>query len=365
MHSRFNNLARLVSQFLTGVGLGCVNFRTKEVGRGERWAQRDGIRHALVRSMAEPLLNHLFHVSISGDKYDQGFSFAAVSASQISEEIEIVDGKRRARGASGVDRLRLEYPVGSPAMKNFNTWFKNICNSRREIAKRTIDIELNREDGSKSGFIRLRNAWPCKVGLSTISQMGQSKAPLEYVELAYEGIDRSPEEREAKFGDKTPPRPKGPPPADNVLAGVASQKTHEMGSQAFRASENTPLGKAAWKEAMKQPPKNANLAEIRQGYTKEVANIKNVAAEQRAHGWKKSDVATDSCQLRRQIGLKYKNMTPEAERMGVYKRNWDKYGDPLGQTPKTMRARGEKWNEITEASTRTNRSVNMNLGVKP
>ncbi len=66
--------------------------------------------------MAEPTLNQLFQISISGDRYDQGFSFAAISATQISEEITIVEGRVSARGASGVDRLRVEYAMGSPAM---------------------------------------------------------------------------------------------------------------------------------------------------------------------------------------------------------------------------------------------------------
>jgi hypothetical protein len=51
-------------------------------------------------------------------------------------------------------------------------------------------------------------------------------------------------------------------------------------------------------------------------------------------------------QMRRDLGIKYKNMTPADELEKFYTRNLELYGDKLGPTIDWLRANGKSWEQI-------------------
>jgi len=59
-------------------------------------------------------------------------------------------------------------------------------------------------------------------------------------------------------------------------------------------------------------------------------------------------------QARRDIGEKYKNLTPEAERARIYERNLREYRDRLGPSIEYLRdVRKKSWEQIIESAKRT------------
>jgi hypothetical protein len=56
---------------------------------------------------------------------------------------------------------------------------------------------------------------------------------------------------------------------------------------------------------------------------------------------------------RRAIGVRYKDLTPQALREEIYARNRQKYGDPLGPSIDYLRRAGKSWNDIIESAKRT------------
>ena len=58
--------------------------------------------------------------------------------------------------------------------------------------------------------------------------------------------------------------------------------------------------------------------------------------------------------MRREIGIKYKNLTPQKELEKIYERNLTKYKDKYGPTVDYLRNTANKsWEEIIESATRT------------
>ena len=91
---------------------------------------------------------------------------------------------------------------------------------------------------------------------------------------------------------------------------------------------------------------------LRQQYINEVLSIKNIATELKQIGLTEEAIARYCHSYRRQLGIKYKDLTPPAERARIYERNISDYGDKLGPTVKWLRARGKTWGEIIESSSR-------------
>lgn len=50
--------------------------------------------------------------------------------------------------------------------------------------------------------------------------------------------------------------------------------------------------------------------------------------------------------------MKYKDLTPPAERQRIYARNIEVYGDPLGPTIDFLRAQGRSWEDIVQSAVR-------------
>ncbi|GGX28220.1 hypothetical protein GCM10010946_01230 [Undibacterium squillarum] len=57
-------------------------------------------------------------------------------------------------------------------------------------------------------------------------------------------------------------------------------------------------------------------------------------------------------QLRRELGERYKNLTPADKLKGIYTRNLERYGDKLGPSVDWLRARGKSWEQIIESASR-------------
>lgn len=57
--------------------------------------------------------------------------------------------------------------------------------------------------------------------------------------------------------------------------------------------------------------------------------------------------------MRRDIGIKFKSLTPPNKLKQIYQRNLDKYGDELGPSIEWLRKEGKSWDQIIESATRT------------
>ncbi|MFF4219382.1 FG-GAP-like repeat-containing protein [Streptomyces nondiastaticus] len=102
---------------------------------------------------------------------------------------------------------------------------------------------------------------------------------------------------------------------------------------------------------------------LRQAYINEVEALSQQAASMRAAGASPETIARTLHQARRDLGVKYKDLTPEPLRSEIYQRNLQKYGDKLGPTIDWLRAKGKTWEQIIESATRTG-GQDLGLGKK-
>lgn len=73
-------------------------------------------------------------------------------------------------------------------------------------------------------------------------------------------------------------------------------------------------------------------------------------------------LAEEANQARRQLGIEYKNVTPEPLRDFVYEVNRDRYGDPLGPNVDWFVNNGRTYTDIIQAAARPNPDVDALLG---
>lgn len=97
---------------------------------------------------------------------------------------------------------------------------------------------------------------------------------------------------------------------------------------------------------LKKPP-------LRQAYIDEVNSLNSRVKEMIKNGSSKEEIAREMSQARRDIGVKYKDLTPPDMLEKIYQRNLDKYGDKLGPSVDWLRGRGKDWDAIIESATRT------------
>jgi hypothetical protein len=95
------------------------------------------------------------------------------------------------------------------------------------------------------------------------------------------------------------------------------------------------------------------LPPLREAYIREVEALKATAEQMRAAGKTPEEIARTLHQMRRNIGIKYKELTPPEMLEQIYQRNLEKYGDKLGPTIDYFRSRGKTWEEIIESACRT------------
>jgi hypothetical protein len=102
---------------------------------------------------------------------------------------------------------------------------------------------------------------------------------------------------------------------------------------------------------------------LRQAYEAEVAGLKEEAEAMAKAGASDEEIARKMWARRREIGVKYKNVTPEPLRDYIYEVNKGRYNDPLGPSFESLVKSAEKkmldpYKTIAESSTRPNGDVN-------
>lgn len=91
---------------------------------------------------------------------------------------------------------------------------------------------------------------------------------------------------------------------------------------------------------------------VRTGYVREVQALRGLADSARAAGQGEEATARMLHQMRRGIGVKYKDMTPARELAQIKAGNLKEYGDELGPSVEFLRAQGKSWAEIIESACR-------------
>ena len=92
---------------------------------------------------------------------------------------------------------------------------------------------------------------------------------------------------------------------------------------------------------------------LRAAYVSEVEGLSSVASKMRAAGSSSEEIARTLHGLRRELGVKYKSLTPDNLLQQIYQRNLQKYGDKLGPTIDYLRQQGKSWDDIINSATRT------------
>ncbi|MBP9791618.1 MAG: hypothetical protein KBC27_00175 [Rickettsiales bacterium] len=96
----------------------------------------------------------------------------------------------------------------------------------------------------------------------------------------------------------------------------------------------------------------SHLPQLRQEYIKEVRGLTEVVDKLRNQGKTPEEIARIVSNMRRDLGIKYKDMTPPELRDIYYKANIKEYGDPLGPTVEHLRSEGKTWEEIIASACR-------------
>lgn len=94
------------------------------------------------------------------------------------------------------------------------------------------------------------------------------------------------------------------------------------------------------------------LPPLRQAYVDEVNKLKDVANSMRKAGSTPEQIARRVHQMRRDLGVKYKNLTPPDKLEEIYARNIERYQDKLGPSIEWLRDKGKSWDQIIESATR-------------
>ena len=101
---------------------------------------------------------------------------------------------------------------------------------------------------------------------------------------------------------------------------------------------------------------------LRQAYENEVAGLKSYGEELLSSGMSEEQVARTLNQARRDLGIKYKNATPQPLRDYIYEVNMRRYGDKLGPTYDWLVSeRGLTNMEIINSSSRPNANIDKLL----
>lgn len=92
------------------------------------------------------------------------------------------------------------------------------------------------------------------------------------------------------------------------------------------------------------------LPPLRQAYVDEVRDLSVRVESMRTAGLSEEMIARAVHQARRDLGIKYKDMTDLSLRDMVYKRNLERYGDPLGPSIEYLRNQGKSWTDIINSA---------------
>ncbi len=102
---------------------------------------------------------------------------------------------------------------------------------------------------------------------------------------------------------------------------------------------------------------------LRIEYEEAVDGLKDMEIELRSQNNGEKEIAQKLHQARRDLGVKYKNLTPPELREYIYEVNQKRYGDPLGPSfDYLVDVKGKSYTEIIESAQRPNPNVDKLLG---
>ncbi len=134
--------------------------------------------------------------------------------------------------------------------------------------------------------------------------------------------------------------------AQGRTAGIVQKKDDEEASEPLEPETDAT---AADDEAptAEQAQRIRTMAKMRDAYEAEVAGIKGEAQAKLGSGSTEEEAARHASAKRREIGIKYKDLTPADKRAKIYARNLKKYGDKYGPSPDYLHdKKGKSWGEI-------------------
>ena len=100
---------------------------------------------------------------------------------------------------------------------------------------------------------------------------------------------------------------------------------------------------------------------LRAAYEAEVSGLSSIAGQMRSAGQSSENIARSLHGMRRELGIKYKSLTPDDMLQTIYQRNIQKYGDKLGPSVDYLRQKGKSWDDIIESATRSGgKDLNFN-----
>jgi hypothetical protein len=92
---------------------------------------------------------------------------------------------------------------------------------------------------------------------------------------------------------------------------------------------------------------------LREAYETEVKGMRSTVKDMFKRNKSIEEIARTVSEKRRELGIKYKDITPPELLDVIYKRNIKVYGDKLGPTVDYFRSNGVSWEEIIEEALRT------------
>lgn len=111
----------------------------------------------------------------------------AVSANQISAEMEL--GERPTRTQVMHSKLRIAYLLQTNRPKIIAQWWAAVTDASKVLEKRDIEITFTDEENNPVRGWRLKNAWPCRIGLTPMTRFASSRNATEFVDFTYEEIE--------------------------------------------------------------------------------------------------------------------------------------------------------------------------------
>ncbi len=100
---------------------------------------------------------------------------------------------------------------------------------------------------------------------------------------------------------------------------------------------------------------------LRQAYENEVADLAKMGEELLKQGKSIEEVSRTLHQVRRDLGVKYKDATPQPLRDYIYELNQGRYKDPLGPKYEDLLENGKTYEQIIASTSRPNDDINKLL----
>ena len=196
------------------------------------------------------------------------------------------------------------------------------------------------------------------------------KSPVDFHVAKYDVLDKVPPELRAKWGLDDLAQA-----YDDALRNTGSGQFDDAAyRQIVKRIENTlkrmekedgdallalyTKGNASADDVVRAIGENIKNNPLRQAYESEVAGLRSKMTQMEAGGSTPEEIARAMWQARRDLGVKYKDLTPKPLRDYIYQVNQGRYGDPLGPSFERLMAKyGGDFGRISDASTRPNPNV--------